>query len=72
MPDPGFPVGSANPLGGRVPTYTFAEFSKKKLYEIEKILSRRGRTPGAPLNPLMVWLWLHLIANYSYYPSIYR
>ena len=37
----GFPVGGgADPLGG-APTYDFVKFSKK-LYEIEKILGRRG------------------------------
>ena len=39
--DPGFPVGGgANPPGG-APTYDFAKF-RKKLHEIEKILSRKG------------------------------
>ena len=50
--DPGFPVGGgANPSGG-APTYDFAKFCEK-LYEIEKILGRRGgRAPEAPpLNP---------------------
>ena len=44
--DPGFPLGGgANPPGG-APTYDFVKLSEK-LHEIEKILGRRGRAPGA-------------------------
>ena len=45
--DTGFPEGGgADPRGG-APTYDFVKISQK-LYEIKKILGRRGGAGGAP------------------------
>ena len=54
--DPGFPAGGTPTLQG-APTYDFAKISKK-LYEIEKNLSRRGTRRGASpllLDPPLIW-----------------
>ena len=47
------------PSGG--PTYDFAKFGEK-LYEIEKILGRRGARAGvAPLNPPLLLILTNLL-----------